>query len=415
MKKIKILLLSHIEDFGSKTLYNTNDHLIQTLLDNNVLYLNYIEIYNKYGFSGAHNYIKEYVKNNEINSIIFGSNPSEFHFDINLLEKLRKEIFLVMLTGDTELNYEVRDQYYAQAMDFVIVQDFITTLKLRQIGINSMSYYGYYDATKYRKIETFPKDIDISFTGVLRGRAGRLDYIKYLSDNGVRVETFGEDSSNGQITFEKKIEIINRSKITLDFNGASEGNKSNIYHQINKRKKQFKGKRLESALCGSFALCEYVPGEHFFEIGKEIDVFYDKEELLGKVKYYLKHEEERESIARRGYERAKRDYDAKLAVPKLLSTIDELRKKKIYKPSEIYLDEVFIRNYTTFRVFLIIRFIKAGKWKFAIEELKIVLKYRKLDWYQSCIFIIKGITDKFPTIRSFLKNIYKDNSRLWIK
>src|SRR3972149_6206338 len=117
----------------------------------------------------------------------------------------------------------------------------------------------------------------------------------------------------------------------------------------------------------------------------------------------MKHEEERESIAIRGYERAKRDCDIKLAVPKLLSTIDELRKKKIYKPSEIYLDEEFIRNYTTFRVFLIMRFIKAGKWKFAIEELKIVLKYRKLDWYQSCIFIIKGIFDNFPIIRSFLK------------
>ena len=68
--------------------------------------------------------------------------------------------------------------------------------------------------------------------------------------------------------------------------------------------------------------------ENLFEIGKEIEIFNNKEELLEKVKYYLKHEEERESIARRGYERAKRDYDAKRAVPKLLSTIDELRKKR---------------------------------------------------------------------------------------
>ncbi len=202
----------------------------------------------------------------------------------------------------------------------------------------------------------------------------------------------------------KKIEITNRSKINLTFSGLAETTRLTRKYQIHKRKKQLKGRIEESIICGGFVLSEYAPGlENLFEIGMEINVFHDKEELLEKVKYYLKHEEERESIARRGYERAKRDYDVKLAVPKLLSTIDELRKKKIYKPSEIYLDEVFIRNYTAFRVFLIIRFIKAGKLKFAIEELKIVLKYRKLDWYQSCIFIIKGITDNLPTIKSFLR------------
>ena len=78
-----------------------------------------------------------------------------------------------------------------------------------------------------------------------------------------------------------------------------------------------------------FALCEYAPGlEHFFEVGKEIDIFHDKEELLEKVKYYLVHEEEREKIAQKGYERALKDYAVEQAVPKLISTIDELRKRK---------------------------------------------------------------------------------------
>jgi hypothetical protein len=145
--------------------------------------------------------------------------------------------------------------------------------------------------------------------------------------------------------------------------------------------------------------------EHFFEVGREIDVFYDKEELLEKVKYYLVHEEEREKIARKGYERAVKDYAVERAVPKLISTINELRIKKIYKPSEIYLDEEFIRNYTTYRALLIIRFIKQLKWKFALEEFMIILKHRKLDWYQICIFTIKEIFDNFPKIKSFLKKL----------
>ena len=277
MNEIKILFLSHTVDF-SKAPYDTGNQFIQALRNNNASYLSYVQLYNKYGHYGAHHCLKEYVINNGINCIIYGSSPSEFYFDINYLEKLRKEVFWVMMTGDTEYYYEVRDQYYAQAMDLVTVQDFISTFKLRQIGINSIPYYAYYDSTKYRKNVNLPKDIDVSFIGTLHGGAGRWDNIKYLSDNGINIETFGLDSPNRRITFEKKIEIINRSKINLDFSGVSEKTRLTRKHQIYKRSKQIKGKVFESTICGSFALCEYAPGlEHFFEVGREIDVFYDKE------------------------------------------------------------------------------------------------------------------------------------------
>ena len=298
-------------------------------------------------------------------------------------------------------------------MDLVTVHDLITTYKLQQIGIQSILYAGYCDAARYCKIWNLAKDIDVSFNGYLSGRVGGEEYVTYLCDNNVNVKLFGIGYQGGVVTTDKKIEIFNKTRINLNFSGMGKETRFSRKYKIHRRMKQIKGRIYEVAMCGGFVLSEYVPGlEYYFELGKEIDVFYDKEDLLEKIKYYLKHDEERESIARRGYERARRDYDVKSAVPKLLSTIDELRKKKIYKPSEIYLDEEFIRNYATFRVHLIIQFIKAGKWKFAIEELKIVLKNRKLDWYQSCIFIIKGITDNFPTIKSFLKRI---NSRLWIK
>lgn len=409
MEKLKILLLSHLVD---EVPINVGNQFIRAMIDNNALYLDYIEIYNKYGFQGVRNCIKEFIAKNGINCLIYASSPSEFYFDVNYFEKLRKEIFMVMYTGDSECYHDVRDQYYAQAMDLVTVQDFITTFKLRQIGINSMSYHICCDTTKYRKIENLPKNIDVSFIGTLMGRVGRAEYIRYLENNGIHVEIFGAGSPNSKITFEKKIEIINRSKINLDFSGVSEETRLTRKHQIYKRAKQIKGKCIETAICGSFALAEYAPGiEHFLEIGREIDVFHDKEELLKKIKYYLEHEEERENIAKRGYARAIKDYNVKLAVPKLLATLEEFRIKKTYKPSTIYLDEEFIRNYTTYRVLWIIRFIKAEKWKFAYEELKIILKYRKLDWYQIRIFFIEEVLDNFPRIKSFLKLLIEGNKK----
>lgn len=403
MDKMKILIVAKKVD-GSYI--DSGNNLIKALEDNNALFLNYIELYDRYGYKGMHNYIENYIVQNDINTVLYGSTSSEFYFDISFFERLRQKCFLVMITTDIEHYYEARDQYYAQAMDLVTVHDLITTYKLQQIGIQSILYAGYCDAARYCKIWNLAKDIDVSFNGYLSGRVGGEEYVTYLCDNNVNVKLFGIGSQGGVVTTDKKIEIFNKTRINLNFSGMGKETRFSRKYKIHRRMKQIKGRIYEVAMCGGFVLSEYVPGlEYYFELGKEIDVFYDEEDLLEKIKYYLKHEEERESIARRGYERARRDYDVKLAVPKLLSTIAELRKKKIYKPSEIYLDEEFIRNYTTFRVFLILRFIKAGKWKFAIEELKIVLKYRKLDWYQIYIFITKGITDNFSKIKSCLKKI----------
>jgi spore maturation protein CgeB len=44
--------------------------------------------------------------------------------------------------------------------------------------------------------------------------------------------------------------------------------------------------------------------EEFYKIGEEIVCFTEIEELREKALYFLEHEDEREAIARRGFERA---------------------------------------------------------------------------------------------------------------
>jgi spore maturation protein CgeB len=48
--------------------------------------------------------------------------------------------------------------------------------------------------------------------------------------------------------------------------------------------------------------------EEFFDIGREIVCYTDKQDLADKIKYYLVHDEERERIRRAGYERCLRDH-----------------------------------------------------------------------------------------------------------
>lgn len=55
---------------------------------------------------------------------------------------------------------------------------------------------------------------------------------------------------------------------------------------------------------GGFLLTNYQSElPEYFEIGKDIEVYTSKEELLQKIEYYLTHEEERKAIAQSGYEK----------------------------------------------------------------------------------------------------------------
>ena len=411
MSDTKILILGQIIKGGY---IQTVNNFVKVLMNNGALLLNHTEIYQKYGCHGTEKHITNFINDNKTNSIIYLPSAFEFYFDIHFLEKLRKENFLAMFAGEIETNYESLIQYYAQATDLVFFSNFTSQSVLRQIGINSMPYWGWWNPEDYQNLDNIEKNLDVSFMGQVLDKTGRQSFINYLLENRINIETFGLGSKNGLISEKEKVKLYKRTKINLNLSGVTEKTRLTGKFGIHRRSKQFKINLFEIAFCGGFVLSEYVPGiENLFEIGKEIDVFSDKHELLEKVKYYLEHEEERENIARKGREKVykERKFDVKHAAPELISTISELRIKKIYKSSEIYLDERFIRNYTTFRVFLILRFMKSWKWKFAFEEFKIILKYRKLDWYQIRIFFIEEILDKFPKIKSVLKLIFEGNKQ----
>lgn len=60
---------------------------------------------------------------------------------------------------------------------------------------------------------------------------------------------------------------------------------------------------------GGFCLTNYQPEiAELFEDGKELVMFSSEDDMKTKILYYLEHDEEREEIARNGYEKVKRDF-----------------------------------------------------------------------------------------------------------
>ena len=74
----------------------------------------------------------------------------------------------------------------------------------------------------------------------------------------------------------------------------------------------------ETMLSGGFYISNYIPEEEdavdirkIIEVGKDVVMFYNREDLIEKLHYYLEHDEERKKMAERGRKAAldKMTYD----------------------------------------------------------------------------------------------------------
>ena len=96
------------------------------------------------------------------------------------------------------------------------------------------------------------------------------------------------------------IQMYSRSKINLGFSSCNTDDAEERILQIRLRD-------FEVPMSGGFYLVEYMEElEEFFEIGKEIVCYTSPEDLVEQVKYYLRHDSERERIRRAGHERCLR-------------------------------------------------------------------------------------------------------------
>jgi len=308
--KIKVLYLAAKYDYGDKDRglgyeeYNFY-YTLKNMPDIEIIRFDFYTIYAKYGKEYANQMIKE----------------------VALLEGVDKILFLLYLDYiDYEIMKDLSDNYPVETIVWLFDDDkrypetieltkqfnkVVTTLKDRhktRLDKGFNSHLAQFAANHYLYRDFgLQKVYDIVFVGQNFGN--RQMYVDFLKSNGINVLAFGRGWSNGRVTQTQMIEIFNKAKIVLNFS-SSDGHSE---------LKFLKGRVFEIPATGAFLLTEEC-GEldDYFEVGKELERFSTKEEMLEKVRYYLSNANEREKIAENGKKKVLENYTFERYLGKIL-------------------------------------------------------------------------------------------------
>ena len=179
---------------------------------------------------------------------------------------------------------------------------------LKKLGCKDVYFVGnsYQDGFhRPYKLTSEEQDLygcDVGFIGAWEAERSRS--IVYLAQNGIQVKIWGSKEwekvcakqhnlifAGRELRDESYCKAICGCKIALCFL-----RKMNLDLQTTRT--------VEIPACGCFMLAEKtIEHQAMFEEGKEAVFFENDEDLLEKCRYYLQHDDERQQIARAGYER----------------------------------------------------------------------------------------------------------------
>jgi len=219
-----------------------------------------------------------------------------------------------------------RSIYYTLGLkyyDLVITQKSYNVNELKQLGAKKVLFQNKAYSKYLHKKHICNKYIcDIVFIGDYED--DRFNKMLFLANHGLKINIFGPNwdrkvkMKHDNLIFSKPIigenyaETLSCSKISLCF--------------LKKANRDLQTSRsIEIPACGGFMIAERT-NEHkkLFEEDKEAVYFDRQEELLEKIQYYLKNEEERINMAKAGYERTRSSgYSYDDRVEEMIKVINE--------------------------------------------------------------------------------------------
>lgn len=248
--------------------------------------------------------------------------------------------------SDDHWRFELHSKEYAPLFHWIVTTDHDSVEHYRQIGCNNVilsqwAFNSYADSPKKNDYA-----YDVTFVGQVHST--RREIITKLQSNNIKIVCWGRGWKNGRISSEAMKQKFMQSKINLNF--TSSANTLNLkrlakvilhrrsdstYHMntpINMireiqtlyrhQRPQIKGRNFEIPGHGGFLLTEFVDGiDQYFIPDKEIVLFKNFDELVGKISLYLKNDEQREAIRLAGQARTLNEHTYEQRFRKIFHTV----------------------------------------------------------------------------------------------
>lgn len=299
-KGIRIFFVQSKYDYGDKTRglsFEENNFLHSLIHDGyDVIAFDPLSTMKKWGKKVMNRILLESVYRWNPDIVFFVLFKDEIEFDT--LVEIRDKMGIKTLNWFCDDHWRFNDfsRHYAPYFSYIVTTYKKAVEKYKEVGYENVILSQWAcNHYLYRRLN-LPYKYDVSFVGQPHG--DRSVVIKKLAKAGIKVATFGFGWPSGRVSTYEMIKIFNQSKINLNLSNASRG-------QIN----QIKGRDFEIPGCGGFMLTGYNEDlEEYFSIGEEIEVYKDVDDLIQKIRFYLKEEDERERIKERGYLRVLRDH-----------------------------------------------------------------------------------------------------------
>lgn len=208
--------------------------------------------------------------------------------------------------SDTHLGYDYRLSM-AKKSDFAFCAQKRAVEDMKRDGVVNPIWLPHaVEPLAYPKIDLLTKKYDVCFVGHVNSQ-NRIDALDRL---------FREFPNfyYGQQLFENAARKFAESKIVFNIS---------MLDDINMR-------TFEVMATGSFLLTNWIPTiEELFEDGKHLVLYRSEEEMIDKVKYYLKHDEERERIAQAGYQEVISRHTIQHRVNRILEEFHNSKQKEL--------------------------------------------------------------------------------------
>jgi spore maturation protein CgeB len=309
---MRIILVAMLYDYGieergySFEYYNFYQPLKEMYGD--VQMFDFMTLFKKKGKQSMNQELLSLVKESKPDLVMFSLYTNQFIPEI--VDDLRKYTKTLCFFHDDGWRVEF-SRFWARYFDWFTTPDSHRVHEYRHLGYNNAVYFQYAcNPAIYKRLD-LPKKHEVSFVGGTHPY--RKWFIKKLKQAGIQVYAAGSGWPTGHLTQDEMIRVINQSKINLNLSNSISwdlryllSSPRSIYNTLRSPKnvEQMKARPFEINGCGGFQLSYYVDGlEHCYEIGQEIVVYLDVDDLISKVKYYLTYDDERETIAHRGYQR----------------------------------------------------------------------------------------------------------------